>query len=421
MRFATCALLLASVTGCLSECPDNAGADTLSCSSSLKAVKAIKADAELDPYPEYNEQIEQADSVAIARRISNNEKADNEDNPLLKHHYSKRQAWNADETIIDLGGQLLSMDGFEPAYPHQPMGSERNWSNLSPTKIFGIRFNPTPIEFVSFDIATEKYTIINIFSAYDKCTMGQGEGNVTADDRFVALTCKKEDSESFDVITFDIENRQIIATMTAKPNLNWAGFSPSGNYILLENNTHPDPNAELIRYSPELTDELVLTNDPEHGDFGYDTDGNEVYVMMEDTSMNYIRLDDRLKVNLPIGSRSNYVGYGHVSCRNTQRPGWCYISAHANKHLGAVRISASTPVTEKLYDLDMKAKKAATIYEHWGYHQSSEIDYASQPKATVSRTGRHLLFTSNWLESSPTNEYILSVDSTDKLITISDK
>lgn len=413
-------LLLASLTltGCFSDCPENNNPQSLTCQSSLKKVDQ---DAPAQPYPEFNRPVKQTDSVATLRRISDNENADKETNPELVHHYSKRQAWNADESIIDLRGRLIKMDTFDQALPYEPMGSERNWSNISPNIIFGIRFNPKPIEFVSFDLNTEKYRSINIFSAFEKCTMGQAEGSISADDRLVVLTCKKSENDPFEIISFDIEKQKIIAQMQAKPNLNWAGFSPSGEYILVENNTHPDPNAELLRYSPDLKNELKLSSFPEHGDFGYDTDGNEVYVMMEDKTLHYIRLKDRFKAKLPIGSKINYVGFGHISCRNTERPGWCYLSAAANKQVGAIQISASTPISEQLYPVDMKAKNAATLYEHWGFHNSSEIDYAAQPKATVSRSGRHILFTSNWNETSTTNEFIYSVESSDQFTVTADK
>lgn len=395
--------LAVALQGCFSDCPKN---DTLGlkCGSQITEPESFE---ETIAYPEYNDKIDTESELLKLRRITDNKPDD--ETPPLRHHYSKRQAWNADETLLDLNQQIVTHDTLEDVLGYIPLSSERNWSNLFPDELYGIRFNPEGNELAKFNITTEEYDSIYRFEQFDNCTLGQYEGNLTYDDKYIVVACAAKENGEKTLFSVNIEKKTLIGTLKAEDNFNWASFSYKGRYIVVENNTYPDPEPRLIRYAADLTNPVVLSHDPQHGDLTIDEDGNEVYAMIRSRVVNYIRLADRLSVNLDIGGAVNALSHGHISCRNFKRPGWCYISSGQHGHIGAVKLGSAGPLLETMHDLDGKSRSGPNAYEHWGFHRTSAAEYASTAKATVSPTGTKVLFTTDWFGEQPINDFILEL------------
>ena len=344
-------------------------------------------------------------------RITDNTSRESSDLHPLRHHYSKRQAWNQDETLIDLGSRIVDAKTYREVLPYEPLSSARNWSSLNPDMLIGIRYREKGNELVTFNVRTEEYDSIHTFDKYDKCSFGQGEGNVTDDDRRVVVTCVSDESGETHIIAFDIAERRVLGMLVAEKNINWASFSPSGDYILVENNKFPDPAPQIIRYDPQLGSPMILLDGKsEHGDFAVNADGDEVYVMLGASDIWYLRLADGLTVSLGKKGRLDALGYGHLSCRAVQRPGWCYLSLAGHKLLGAIRLGTPKP-TDSVDRLPRQPSGADNvIVEIWGYHRSSEKNYTAQAKASVSPSGRTIIFTSDWNGQHPVDDYILEAD-----------
>lgn len=362
-------------------------------------------------YPVYLTPVHEPSTNMILTQITDNARAGENALPRLTHHYSKRQAWNLDETLIDLGGRILSAQSYQPVLNYEPLSSARNWSNVYPDKLIGIRYHPKANSIASFNVSTEQYEELARFEGYDKCSFGQAEGNLTNDDSKVLVSCTNVETDQIELIAYDLENRVILGTLIAEENFNWASFSQSGNYIVAENNTHPDPNPVLIRYSTTLENPVLLSTNPAHGDLALDADGNDLYVMIYSNTIQTVRLADRYITVLPIGGHSQgTIGSGHVSCRALDRPGWCYLSTYTERRLGAVQLAKdATPVSQDLFPLDQKLMAKATAYEHWGYHRSTINSYRAIAKASVSRSGQKILFTSDWYGEQEPNDFVLEL------------
>ena len=364
-------------------------------------------------YPNYLEPLLEPSSGMTLTRVTDNTDSNNEDNPLLNHHYSKRQAWNFNETLVDLGGRILSAETYQPVLSYEPMSSARNWSNLHSEKLIGIRFNPDPNTLAIFDLRTEEYEEIARFDGYTNCSFGKGEGNLTNDDSRVLISCSNIHSGDTELIAYDLNERRILGQLVASENFNWASFSQSGKYILVENNTHPDPNPELLRYSHTLDNPIFLSPNPAHGDLALDTAGDDIYVMIYSNSVQTIRLRDRYKTDIPIGGfKSGALGSGHISCRALDRTGWCYISTYTSQRLGAVQLPVGVDdnnALNELYPIGQLTSLKASAYEHWGYHRSTVNSYSALAKASVSRSGRKIMFTSDWYGKHKTNDFVLEI------------
>lgn len=365
--------------------------------------------AELPALPVPGNPLVTANSNVTLTRVTNNSSIVQK-TKKLRHFYSRRQAWNLDESLLDLGSSIVNADTYESNQSFIPFSSERIWSNTNKNTMIGIRSNPKPIELSWYNFRLQEYELVHRFDQYETCTLGHGEGNLSNDDQLLVITCTDKQSNT-DIISFDLAAKEILGLRRAAPNLNWASISPSGAYVVVENNNHPDPNPVLLRYSKFLENEVLLMNHPSHGDLTLDDKGQDVHVMISSNSVFYVRIEDRQLVKLAIGNRKFKHGSGHVSCRNLKRPGWCYLSSYYSGHVGAFKIGGSESAKSGLVKLGSSRKRGPNAYEHWGFHHSSSKSYRAQPKASVSPSGKKVIFSSDWQGQSSVEDYVLSLSS----------
>lgn len=338
--------------------------------------------------PEYKVSVPEPSSNTTLTRISSNA-VFGTSNGSAVHLYSKRQAWNADQTLIDIGGRTINASTFDIVNGYIPITNERNWSNVDPNVVIGVRYNPEANELVAANVVTGAVDVKHRFEGFNSCTLGDFEGNVSSGDKRALLACTNASTSQRTLISYDIETDTIIGTMDAAWNFNWGGFSDSGDYIVVENSTYPSNGNVLIRYLPDFSNPLPLGS-PAHGDFGVDDNGDEIYAMIHWDHIYYYRLHDGAYVELSISDNSNPIGHGHLSCRNSARPGWCYFSAYHERRLGAVKMSATN-----------------SEVEFWGFHRSNSLEYAATPKASSSRLGDKIIFTSQWYGRGETVDYTM--------------
>ncbi len=347
-------------------------------------------------------------------RVSSNDSLKTE-NGRARHQYSKRQVWNSNETRLVIASQVLDAATLEIVDDSIGLSASFNWSNLVPELLYGISYNPDPNVFGSYHIETKEFTEEYVFSDYQKCSLGHGEGNLSNDDRFALLTCVVSDTEGQHLVTFDRAENKVLGTLKADPKYNWAGFSQSGNYVVVENSVPGVPGRELIRYTPDLQESRLLSTYVEHGDLGVDEAGDDVYVMIGRENLTYVRLRDGQKVSIELGGllgkwRSWNPGFGHVSCRNIHRPGWCYISTKKRKVVGAVRIGYPRPEFRSANRDGESVIRGYRALEHWGFHHSSDKDYNAQAKASVSPSGTKIIVTSDWDGRGEVNDYVIALE-----------
>ena len=306
--------------------------------------------------------------------------------PGASHLYSKRQAWNADEThLVTSQNELINVFG-KKIIETLPFDGDFVWSNKNSELLFGFKLKAGKLnQFVRYNISTKTTTEIKTFDGWDAMSIGGWEGNSSNSDRYFVFAGTFENGRH--LISYDIVQNEPLGTIRAKWNFNWAGFSQSGKHILVENNHYPDPNPVLIQYKPDLTGERQIYKSPNHGDFCIDMNGDDVY-MMAGKKLEWIHLDS--------GSVSSFsfneYNYGHISCRSINRPGWAYISFTNPGVIGAVPI-------------DTQSQK----WEFWGYHRSSQRNYAAQAKASASPSGTKVIFTSDWFGGQEISDFVLSV------------
>ena len=373
------------------------------------------------------------------------------DDARQRHQYSRRQAWNADETLLDLGGGIIDAEDYSVVLSPVPVSSARNWSNLDPELIYGIRYNPDPNEFGIFNVRSGEFESVQRFADFESCSIGEGEGNLSNDDQRVVFVCTKDaakadsgadadagadagadadagagagagagadagtgaegDDPARVMIAYDIGERRELGRRTARVDMNWVSFTQSGRHVVVENNLpgHEDSTG-IVRFEPDFSARKVLTVDRSHGDLGIDQQGNDVLAMIDWKRLSYIDIASGRRTRLGIADRLKPVGHGHVSCRNIHRPGWCYLSSFDGA-IGAFRLGASSSWLDRarhLLSRESGSKAGVAAFEPWGFHFSSSNDYDAQPKASVSPSGRQVIFTTDWNGSGELNDFVLT-------------
>lgn len=327
----------------------------------------------------------------VTRITSNSAYATTDGN--ARHNYSKRQVWNLDETLMDVGNKFVDANTYS-IVRDIPLSSERVWSNTNPNLMYGMAFNGQLLNhFVVHNVHTAETRIIRDFQEYSRCFIGGGEGNLSNDDRYVLLNCQSAAGNT--AVSFDIETNQIIGTLPLSASYDWGGFSHSGKYIVIANIRIPEQQS-LFRYNKFLGDPLKITTFSGHADLGVDDNGEDVFVEISWDYVFYYNLATGERTNLNLSDPvDNIVGHGHISCRAILRPGWCYISSYSPDRLASVKISADDAVSET-----------------WGHYLSDWRGggFRAQPQVSVSPSGRQIIFASNLLGTAEINAYIIAIE-----------
>lgn len=368
---------------------------SLTCQSS---VLVLDTDAPKPTKPAYLNSLKFLATNTAFHNVSQGLATDSKGNSP-SHRYSRRQAWNADETTLDLGSVFLDAEDFSKKFGPIDLTTERNWSNKNPNWIYGIRADPKPNIFGRLDLTNNQFETFFELNDFETCSIGAGEGNLSNDDSMVVLACKG-DNRSTTLIAFDLVELKELGRLKAKASFNWASFSQTGKYIVVENNGQDlegNKEEELLRYDPNLQNPLLLTMDRNHGDLGIDANGRDVFVMLDWYRVSYIDLESNERIRLSIANKTRFPGHGHISCRNIQRPGWCFLSGDETGALGAFYLRKNESILGKARSILLDgAVSGVGVYEPWGFHYSKADSYQTQPQVSASPSGRQLIFTSDW-------------------------
>lgn len=304
----------------------------------------------------------------------------------IQHQYSKIQAWNSDMSLIALGFDII-IDAHD--YSHFKTIStalhDARWSHTNPN----IRYFGDGDYYKKINVVTDVVTTLHHFPGYGTCRTGPWEGNLSYDDRYVVITSENEKDASL----YDILNDEVLGVKHFSNTFDWVSITPWGNYIAVSNNG----TGQTELYDLDFNFIKTLSNYQSHADFALDSDGNQVFVEMCPIRM--VRLDNLQEIDLLPATSStegtcgletyNPWVCGHVSGR-AFIPGWVLISSgHDDCNNGYNGFYHRTEIFILKLDGTGTVKKL-------GYTRTSNVDYLSQAKASMSPDGNKAIFTSDW-------------------------
>ena len=316
----------------------------------------------------------------------------------LRHIYAKKQPWNADGTKIMTAGwpsKILDGNTYEvltTAY------CRSLWSNVEPD----ITYDSHENQLFRRNIVTENETVLKTFSGYSSVSVGDGEGNLSNDDRYVALIATSGSQKT--ILVYDIFNDEILGTKSlGTANIDWVSVSQSGEYVVMSGYSDGSGPLQGIKaYDKYMNNEIHLYSGRPHGDIGYDAQGNEVYVAYQGVSgysLSYARLDNGAKQGIfPFSGGSGDSGLwgGHISTRNLNRPGWAYVSEQG--HPSNVN---NYEATREIFAI--KLDNSQTIERFTKHNTNLNSGYSHQAHAVPNRDGSKVIFASNWDNASLEN------------------
>ncbi len=356
----------------------------------------------------------------VTKRLDQNDAPTQNSNgnriPRGNHHpYPKTQAWNSDMTMLRMNYRLYDANTLQELpitsgtnslsdlYAINGALSEMKWSHLNPNVFFGVYLNGNSQgEFWQATIDRNTNSIdfnnglLHQFSAsgggsYDRFTLGKYEGNIDFNDHYVVFAARKTGANFLTAIVYDLTTDTAVATdlpgilWTEPPQaqvFDWLSVSPLGNHILISSGD------KIYQYDMGMNFVRQLANTAGHGDLGLAQNGDEVYVQFEfgnaaQRGIWLYRLNDGARMRL---LPDKYNG-GHLTCRNYQRPGWCYLSTNEEgyREVFALRINYAN---ESLHVVNRFAQT----------HTANTP--SNNSLGGVSPDGRRVIFFTDWGDAS---------------------
>jgi len=318
------------------------------------------------------------------------------------HPYPKQgSAWNSDATIIRMQYRLYDAKTFEELpvtagldadHAYAKVGSpwhgaaDIRWSKSDPNVMYVLdssqRFKRVVINADRTDATSEAPMLDMSSLGYSNITTGNNEGNLDYSDSYVIFAAQKENNESVLALMYHLGESNLTWTKEvprgvwngdAEHYFDWISVDPTAHYIVM--------NAEekTWLYDMNLSNEVKLDDYAGHGDIGIDVNGDPVYVQMiyGGTAIRSYNLRTHEALDL---LPSNYGG-GHISCRNYQRPGWCYVNTSEEGY-------------KEVFALKLDDHVSGVVERYAQTHVSYDNRGATQ--VNVSPDGTKVLFGSDW-------------------------
>jgi len=337
--------------------------------------------------------------------------------PGIVPQYSKRQAWNSDETLLLLqacDGRIMLFDGnyiflrfLEGVY-----GEDIFWHPQEPNTII---FCPDSVLY-SYNVQSDEVKTLHVFSDYTFANT-RAEGNLSNDGRYWAFVGQTYDSENGtrfkDIVVYDLVEDRVVSKMPLPSNLtefDWVSISPRGDYVVIDYATMGTGRYEGVEvYDRNLNFIWQKPLGAGHSDLGIDENGDEVLVIGyydADSNETFIKkfcLSDGKETVL---LKHHWSFYNHISCRNIKRNGWCFVSTYD----GEARLTDDSlswqPFEDEIFALKLDGTGDVQRLCH---HRSRRFSpttpdsdnsvYYAEPHATVSPSGTRILFGSNWRQN----------------------
>ncbi len=152
-----------------------------------------------------------------------------------RHGYARTPGWNADgsKILLAFSSPAAILDGrtYAQLYTLSSMVGYAHWSNTNPNRIFGTFNNDN--RFYAENATTGAQTVLHTFSGYTEVSLGDGEGGIDDNDRYVALMTRTSAGAN-GLIVYDIGTDTVVSSLNiAATRPDNAQISRKGNYVVL--------------------------------------------------------------------------------------------------------------------------------------------------------------------------------------------
>jgi hypothetical protein len=351
--------------------------------------------------------------------------------PGIVPQYSKRQAWNSDESFMMLlacDGRILLLNGstYQFIKTIDVGGEDVFWHPTNPSIIY---YCPDS-NLYSYNVVTDQQSVVRTFAEYSFANT-RGEGNLSSDGRYYAFVGMMYSYTTGvitfkDIVVYDIATNTITKKLQLPPVLadfDWVSISPLGNYVVVDYATSDTGRNNGVEvYDRQLNFRWQKPLGAGHSDLGVDGNGDEVLVIdyydgdLNKSFVKQFRLSDSKETTLLEVSPHFDM---HISCRNESLRGWCFISTFDFVSRLTDDSTSWLPFEDEVFALKMDGSGDVMRLAHHHSRRYSpttpDMDssvYYAEPHATVSRRAERVLFGSNWRDrvesDSSLDSYVVS-------------
>jgi len=353
------------------------------------------------------------------RRVSNT----SENGGFETHIYSQLQAFSSDDAYLLLDGS----DGFVVRRVSD-LGlvagldtSQWNVPRWHPTRAHTlVHFDSnadTTVRLQFTDLDTLSTTTVFTFPAqYEYVRVNQSFDELSEDGRWLGGMVTRDDGASV-LFALDLQNLTLGAQLSvsdlyagpcvsdpqwpeAEPD--WIGASPLGNYLVVQWARDGTTRCSGLETFDLQTGAFVgrVYDGHQHGDLGVDSDGVTEFFMTfemaapppdnDRPALGVRQLPGTSTVSPPTYVQTlNWIGE-HISCRGPH--GVCLVTTYDSETGGWSALEG---------ELFLQYTDGSVL--RLAHHRSSSCGYWVQPRASISRDGRYVVFASDWGQETGTD------------------
>ena len=364
--------------------------------------------------------------------------------PAERNDYSRRQAFNANDTYFLLAARdghwhlhdaatgrfIRVLNNLTGATDRLAGDAEPQWHPTDPDLLYFLPRDGIGMQIYQLDLKTNQVSVVadmgpQIQQHWPDASVAstRSEGSPSADGRYWCFMARAMvDNGSWPmrgVFTWDLQEQRIVGTLNQDGTPDHVSMSPSGKYCVVSHTTATGPGTRSYRrdfqapYSDSTPDTwLQLHTTSEHSDIALDPQGHDTYVSVDYQSNG----GDVFMQDLETGQRtplfSTYPGRTatalHISGKAYNRPGWVLVSTYAehpadDSSVQGLHDERRQWLHRKLFAVSLtKNPDIRSI----AYANSDAFQYEVEPQATVNRNFTRMLFNSTWNGSSMADQEV---------------
>lgn len=357
---------------------------------------------------------------AYGTRIYRATTADDGQGGRVRHDYSRRQAFNADNTrfiAMDGAGYWHLYDATNYAHLGVLEGfagdCEPIWHATDPAKLYFTGVNGST-QWQVMDVNTMRAKVAFDFAGQSpwpdaKSFWTKAEGTTSADGRYLSLVATAYDEASqentiYGLVTVDLVEEKIVGTLDASqfptPGAmpDHISTSASGRYAVVSW-AHDDGGTRA--YTLDFASSKQLTPNTEHSDLAFGPDKQDYFVYTDYASGKIVAVDLDTEERIDLHTLYPVPGAGyaaHISGKAFDRPGWVVVSTYGDfENYNVSPATELQPEYRKVWLQELKPGGRALNVTHT-QAKAAAVDkaYFEESQATPSRDLSRIMFASNF-------------------------
>lgn len=324
--------------------------------------------------------------------------ADGIGSTFVRNDYSRRQAFNADNTLFiayAYNGAWHLYDARTLAHLKTLSGpagdAEPQWDPTNPRSLYYVPTNGGT-KLLKLNVDTNTTTVAADFAGrlpWSDATRvwTKSEGSPSADGRYWCFMAETDAFNIRGVFTYDLQTQTVVGTRGMSNRPDHVSMSPSGRSCVVSDG---DVSGGIMAWDRTFASSRKLHTIGEHSDLAIGANGDDYFVFTD-----YAGSGDLVMVDVDTGVRTSLLptyidgtatAY-HVSGKAFNKPGWVLLSTYADYG------GSEKWLHRRVMAVELKANPTIINLAH---HHSQYNAYWTEPHATVNRDFTRVLFNSNW-------------------------